>query len=57
LGRLKASLGFGEQYVFHSIRKTFITKCEQMYISEGVVADIEGHDKKTVTYSLYSGGN
>ncbi len=56
-GRLKRSLGFGDDLVFHSIRKTFATICEQQGVSEGVAADILGHEKQTMTYGLYSGGS
>lgn len=55
-GRLKKNLGFGGQYVFHSIRKTVITILENAGIPENVVADIAGHEKPTMTYGLYSGG-
>ena len=54
--RLKTKLGFGDQHDFHSIRKTVSTQLEQAGVSEGVSADILGHEKKTMTYGLYSGG-
>ena len=56
-GRLKKRLGFGSTKVFHSIRKTVITQFEQAGVPESVTADIVGHDKKTMTYGLYSGGS
>jgi integrase len=55
-GRLKSSLGYGSELVFHSLRKTVTTKLEQAGVSEGVAADIVGHEKQTITYGLYSGG-
>ncbi|MGZ8315977.1 MAG: tyrosine-type recombinase/integrase [Telluria sp.] len=57
-GRLKKSMGFaaGAQ-VFHSIRKTLITLMENAGVSEGVAADIVGHEKQTMTYGLYSMGS
>lgn len=55
-GRLKADMGFGEQFVFHSIRKTVATALEEAGVPENVSADILGHDKPTMTYGLYSGG-
>ena len=55
--RLKVRLGFGSDKVFHSIRKTVITIFENHRIPEGVSADIVGHEKKTMTYGLYSGGS
>lgn len=56
-GRLKKELGFGPQYVFHSIRKTVATELENAGVPEGVSSDILGHEKKTMTYGLYSGGS
>ena len=50
-------MGFGPEHVFHSIRKTVITIFENAGCPEGVVADIVGHAKKTITFGLYSGGN
>ena len=55
-GRLKSSLGYGSELVFHSFRKTVTTKLEQAGVSEGIAADILGHEKQTITYGLYSGG-
>lgn len=55
-GRLKSALGFDRQHAFHSIRKTAATVFEQAGISEGITADIVGHEKQTMTYGLYSGG-
>ena len=56
-GTLKTAMGFGEEYVFHSIRKTVATLLENANVREGVAADILGHKKKTMTYGLYSGGS
>jgi integrase len=55
-GRLKRALGFGDQFVFHSIRKTVATLLEDAGVGENVAADILGHEKPTMTYGLYSGG-
>ena len=55
-GRLKEKSGFGKVHVFHSIRKTVITILENADVSEGITADIVGHEKKTMTYGLYSDG-
>jgi len=49
-------LGFDSQHVFHSIRKTLVTKLENAGISENLAADIVGHEKPRITYGLYSGG-
>lgn len=56
-GRLKTRTGLGREYVFHSIRKTVITVFENLGVSEGLTADIVGHEKKTITYGLYSAGH
>lgn len=57
-GRLKGSMGFNKgSHVFHSIRKTLVTLMERTGASEGVAADIVGHEKKTITYGLYSMGS
>jgi len=57
-GRLKTDMGFkGRDKVFHSIRKTVGTLLEQAGVVEGVASDILGHEKKTITYGLYSGGS
>jgi integrase len=56
-GRLKTDMGYGDEKVFHSIRKTVSTLFEQAEVLEGVAADILGHEKQTMTYGLYSGGS
>lgn len=56
-GKLKTAEGFGPKHVFHSIRKTVVTILENAEVPEGVVADIVGHEKQTMTYGLYSGGS
>jgi integrase len=55
-GKMKTKMGFGPAHVFHSIRKTVVTLLENAGVSEGVTADIVGHDKQSITYGLYSGG-
>ena len=55
-GRVKSAAGYGGDLVFHSLRKTYATTCEQLGIPEGIAADILGHEKETMTYGLYSGG-
>lgn len=56
-GKLKLAEGFSSQHVFHSIRKTVVTILENAEVPEGIVADIVGHEKQTMTYGLYSGGS
>jgi integrase len=53
---LKTALKFGPQLVFHSIRKTCATLFEQAGVAENVAAGILGHELKTLSYGLYSGG-
>lgn len=55
-GNLKKRLGFGRSHVFHCFRNTVATLLENAGVPEGVAADIVGHEKKTMTYGLYSGG-
>jgi len=55
-GRMKTDLEFGPSHVFHSIRKTLVTKLENSGTTENVAADIVGHEKPRITYGLYSGG-
>ena len=53
--RVKTTLGFDGHHDFHSIRKTVSTQRERAGVSEGISADILGHEKQTMTYALYSG--
>lgn len=55
--RLKTKLGFKRTHVFHSIRNTVSTLLDQAGAQESIAADILGHEKKTMTYGLYSGGS
>lgn len=55
-GHMKTAQGFGKGHVFHCFRNTVATQLENAGIPEGVAADIVGHEKKTITYGLYSGG-
>ena len=55
-GRLKKLLGYGDRYVFHSIRKTVTTQLENANVNENITADILGHEKPRITYGQYSGG-
>lgn len=53
----KTVVGDDPRKVFHSIRKNVTTFLEQGGVSEGVAADLIGHEKATMTYGLYSGGS
>ncbi|MBF8640113.1 tyrosine-type recombinase/integrase [Pseudomonas zeshuii] len=55
-GRLKTSLGFGPQHVFHSVRKTFITQLQRADVPGVTIASIVGHETGTITYDVYSAG-
>lgn len=54
--RLRKAEGFTDQrQVFHSIRNTVITMLERDGVPEGTVQDIVGHERSTLTGSIYSG--
>ncbi len=55
-GRLKTSLGFGPDRVFHSIRKTVITQLIRAGVPGVLVAELVGHETGTVTFDVYSQG-
>jgi integrase len=48
--------GHGNDYVFHSFRKGVATQLEAAEIPENHVARLLGHDLKTMSYGVYSGG-
>lgn len=52
----KTRMGFGPRQVFHSIRRCVVTQLENAGAKENEVAALVGHDIKTITYGLYSGG-
>jgi integrase len=56
-GHLKTTLEFDKGHVFHSSRKTVATQLERAGVVEGVAADVLGHEKKTMSYGLYSSGS
>jgi len=55
-GRLKKDLGYGEEHVFHSLRKSFITFLQNNDISGLTIASIVGHETGTITFDVYSAG-
>jgi integrase len=55
-GRLKTSLGYGRDYVFHSFRKGFATQLENANVPVTVVARLMGHEIEGQTFSNYSDG-
>lgn len=56
-GSLKTKLGFGASHVFHTTRNTLVTMMHQAGADEGIAADTVGHDRRTLTYGLYSSGS
>lgn len=55
-GRVKKDLGFGSDYVFHSIRKSVAGKFKAAGVNEAIAAEIVGHELNTMTYGLYADG-
>jgi len=55
-GRLKNSLGYGRELVFHSFRRGVATQFESAKIPEVLAARILGHDFPTMSFGVYSGG-
>ncbi|WP_313739547.1 site-specific integrase [Pseudomonas sp.] len=55
-GRLKKSLGFDKDHVFHSIRMTAITQLVRAEVSGPLIAELVGHETGTVTFDTYSQG-
>jgi integrase len=53
-GRLKASLGYGPEHVFHSFRKLLITLLHEADVPESHTAAIVGHELQTMSYGTYS---
>lgn len=52
--RFKASRGFeGERKVFHSFRKNVVGQLERAGIPQNEVAQIVGHEKQGLTFSVY----
>lgn len=55
-GRLKTSLGFGKFQVFHSIRKTVVTRLSRAGVAGPLIAELVGHETGTVTFDNYHQG-
>ena len=54
--KLKKSLGFGSQHVFHSFRNTLTNKLEDAGVAESTAKSIVGHKRSDLTYGRYSKG-
>ena len=55
-GRLKTSLAFGKQHVFHSVRATVVTLLLRADVPGATVANIVGHETGLVTFDVYAEG-
>lgn len=55
-GRLKTTHGYGNQQVFHSIRKTAITQLVRASVQGTLIAELVGHETGSVTFDVYSQG-
>ena len=52
-GKLKTKLGYGDQYVFHSIRHTFVSILNRNKIRTPVIKDLVGHEQGDFTLRTY----
>lgn len=55
-GRIKKELGFSDEHVFHSIRKTTATQLQQAGVDALTLPAILGHEVGLITYDIYSNG-
>jgi integrase len=55
-GRLKTTLEYNSQFVFHSFRKTVITQLQRADVPGILIASIVGHETGTITFDVYSAG-
>ena len=55
-GRLKSSLGYGSDLVFHSFRRGVATQFENKGVPEVIAARVLGHEFPTMSFGTYSGG-
>lgn len=55
-GRLRTAIGFGSQYVFHSIRNTVITELIRADVPGTLIAELVGHETGTMTFDVYARG-
>jgi len=53
-GRFKSSAGFGEDKVFHSFRKSFITKLHQAGAEANAIKQIVGHENSDITFGVFT---
>lgn len=55
-GRHKTALGFGSEYVFHSLRKSLITELQRNNVDPLTITSIVGHKTNSITFDIYSAG-
>lgn len=55
-GRHKTALGFGADFVFHSLRKSTITELHQKGVEPLLITSLVGHKTNTITFDIYSAG-
>ena len=55
-GRLKQTLGYGPDYVFHSLRRSFSTQLENAGVERTTVSRLMGHELGDQTFGGYSDG-
>lgn len=55
-GRLKTSLGYGEEHTFHSIRHSLTTMLHRAGVRLEILPYITGHVQDNFTLAVYSGG-
>lgn len=54
-GRLKKSLNYDQRFVFHSIRRTFVTELERNSVDTRIIMSLTGHLTNNFTLDTYSG--
>lgn len=54
---LKQELGYDERFVFHSLRKTFITQLQRADVPGVLIAELAGHSTGTLTFDIYAKGH
>ena len=55
-GRHKTALGFGSEYVFHSLRKSLITELQRNNVDPLTITSVVGHKTNSITFDIYSAG-
>ena len=54
--RLRDECNYDKSYVFHSIRKTFITQLQHNNVDPLVIMSLAEHLTNTMTFDVYSSG-